>query len=42
MNRFFWKKASEISNTKATPAKILKSVNYPKILDLYNMCTENL
>lgn len=42
MNRFFWKKASEVSNTQATKAKILKSVNFSKDLDVFPYCTEEL
>jgi hypothetical protein len=42
MNRFFWKKASEISNTQATKAKILRAVTFSNHLDVYPYCTESL
>lgn len=31
-----------MSGTQATKAKILKSVSYPRVLDIYNYCTEAL
>ena len=40
--RFYWKKESNVGGTKAGKAKILRSVAYPRILDLYNFCSEGL
>ena len=40
--RFYWKKESNVGGTKAGKAKILRSVMYPKILDLYNFCSPDL
>jgi len=40
--RFYWKKASDSSGTKAGKAKILKAVSFPKILDTYPLCTKDL
>ena len=42
MNRFFWKQASAVSGTQATKAKILKSVSFPRVLDIFPYCTESL
>lgn len=42
MNRFFWKKASEVSNTQATRAKILRAVSYSKVLDVFPYCSDQL
>lgn len=42
-NRFFWKQAVEdIPGSKADKAKILKSVLFSKIIDLYDMCTPDV
>ena len=38
--RFFWKKANTLTGAKAGKSKILKSVIFSKIIDLYDMCTE--
>ncbi len=38
--RFFWKAANELTGAKAGKAKILKSVLFNKIIDLYDMCTD--
>jgi ubiquitin carboxyl-terminal hydrolase 14 len=38
--RFYWKKESTVSGTKAGKAKILRSVAYPKNLDVYEFCSE--
>jgi ubiquitin carboxyl-terminal hydrolase 14 len=40
--RFYWKKESNVGGTKAGKAKILRSVMYPKVLDLYNFCSDSL
>ena len=38
--RFYWKQANTLTGAKAGKAKILKSVIFSKIIDLYDMCTE--
>ena len=38
--RFFWKNANTLTGAKAGKAKILKSVIFSKIIDLYDMCTD--
>lgn len=40
--RFYWKAESAVGGTKAGKAKILRSVAYPKVLDLYNYCSDSL
>jgi len=40
--RFYWKKESITSGTKAGKAKILRNVAYSKTLDLYEFCTPEL
>lgn len=40
--RFYWKKESAVGGTKAGKAKILRSVMYPKIFDLYPFCSDEL
>ena len=40
--RFYWKKESATSGTKAGKAKILKAVAFPKVLDLYSICSPEL
>jgi len=40
--RFYWKKESKQSGTKAGKAKILRNVAFPKVLDLYEFCTTDL
>jgi ubiquitin carboxyl-terminal hydrolase 14 len=40
--RFYWKKESNVGGTKAGKAKILRSVMYPKVLDLYEFCSDSL
>jgi len=40
--RFYWKKESNVGGTKAGKAKILSSVMYPKIMDMYNFCSDSL
>ena len=41
-DRFYWKKESNVGGTKAGKAKILRSVAYPRVLDLYKFCSESL
>ena len=38
--RFYWKQANTLTGAKAGKAKILKSVIFSKIIDVYDMCTE--
>ena len=40
--RFYWKKESSLSGTKAGKAKILRNVSFPKVLDIYELCTDDL
>ena len=40
--RFYWKKESNVGGTKAGRAKILRSVAYPRLLDLFEYCSESL
>jgi ubiquitin carboxyl-terminal hydrolase 14 len=40
--RFYWKKESALSGTKAGKAKILRNVSFPKVLDIYDFCTDEL
>jgi ubiquitin carboxyl-terminal hydrolase 14 len=40
--RFYWKKESNVGGTKAGKAKILRSVMYPRVLDLYKFCSDSL
>ncbi len=40
--RFYWKKDSVASGTKAGKAKILRNVSFPKMFDIYDFCTEEL
>lgn len=40
--RFYWKKESNVGGTKAGKAKILRSVMFPKVLDIYNFCSNDL
>jgi ubiquitin carboxyl-terminal hydrolase 14 len=40
--RFYWKKESNVGGTKAGKAKILRSVAYPRVLDLYHFCSDGL
>jgi ubiquitin carboxyl-terminal hydrolase 14 len=39
--RFFWKQANVNTGAKAGKTKILKSVLFSKIIDLYDLCTES-
>ena len=40
--RFYWKKESAVGGTKAGKAKILRSVMYPKVFDIYSHCSDEL
>jgi ubiquitin carboxyl-terminal hydrolase 14 len=40
--RFYWKRESAVSGTKAGKAKILKAVAFPKVFDCYSLCTRDL
>lgn len=40
--RFYWKKESSAAGTKAGKAKILRNVSFPKNLDIYEFCTDEL
>lgn len=39
--RFFWKQANVSTGSKAGKAKILKSVVFSKIIDLYDLCSDS-
>ena len=39
--RFFWKQANVSTGAKAGKAKILKSVNFSKIIDIYDLCSDS-
>jgi len=40
--RFYWKQQSSSSGTDAGKAKILRSVSFPKVLDVWEFCTDEL
>eukprot|EP00347_Sterkiella_histriomuscorum_P013667 403363833 len=40
--RFYWKRESTLQGTKAGKAKILRNVSFPKVLDIYDFCTDEL
>lgn len=40
--RFIWKQASSSAGTEATKCKILRAVNFPKVIDLYEFCSDDL
>lgn len=40
--RFYWKQESVSAQTKAGKAKILRNVAFPKVLDLFDHCSEEL
>ena len=40
--RFFWKKDNVGTGAKGGKAKILKSVLFPKIIDIYDLCSDDL
>lgn len=40
--RFFWKQASEVGGTEAGKAKILRNVQFPKVFDIFEFCSDEL
>jgi len=40
--RFYWKQESVSAGTQAGKAKILRKVQYPKVLDIYEFCSDGL
>lgn len=40
--RFFWKKESTTAGTKAGKSKILRNVSFPMVLDVYDLCSDDL
>lgn len=42
MVRFEWKKANALAGSKAGRAKILKRIEYPKEMDVYEFCSDQL
>jgi len=40
MVRFFWKEASGLPGSKATAAKICKSIDYSQRIDIFDFCSE--
>lgn len=40
--RFVWKEKDVGTNTTAGKAKILRNVAFPKTLDIYDFCTEDM
>lgn len=40
--RFYWKSANASSGTEAGKAKILRKVQYPRVLDVYEFCSDEL
>lgn len=40
--RFYWKQGSDVQDTKAGKAKILRSVSFPMTLDVFEFCTDAL
>ena len=40
--RFYWKQASAAAGTEAGKAKILRSVLFPKVFDIFEFCTDEL
>lgn len=40
--RFYWKQQSNSAGTKAGKAKILRNVQFPKVLDLFEFCSDEL
>ena len=40
--RFYWKQASSVGGTEAGKAKILRSVAFPKVFDVFEFCTDEL
>lgn len=42
MVRFEWKRANDLARTRACKAKILKRIDYPDVLDMFNFCDDEL
>lgn len=40
--RFYWKHESVSAGTQAGKAKILRKVQYPRVLDVYEFCSDSL
>ena len=40
--RFYWKGASNTAGTEATKAKILRNVAFPRVLDVFELCSPEL
>ena len=40
--RFYWKQQSVSAGTDAGKAKILRKVQYPRVLDIYEFCSDAL
>ena len=40
--RFYWKQASAAAGTEAGKAKILRSVLFPKVFDIFDFCSDEL
>ncbi len=40
--RFVWREKDEGTNTEARKAKILRNVAFPRVMDLYEFCTDKL
>lgn len=40
--RFVWREMDTGTNTQAGKAKILRNVSFPKVLDMFDFCTEEL
>ena len=40
--RFYWKQGSDVANTEAGKAKILRSVAFGKTLDVWEYCSDEL
>lgn len=40
--RFYWKQASAAAGTEAGKAKILRSVLFPKVFDIFEFCSDEL
>lgn len=42
MVRFYWKTIQQFNEETGTKTKILRNVGFPKVLDLYPYCTDEL
>jgi len=40
--RFIWREKDEGTNTEARKAKILRNVAFPRVLDLFEFCSDKL